>query len=184
MSNSAERRAKQTIRNLIFSMLATLGVVALIYLGVPRDDSSLIQRIDYVAVSAEAEASLGLDVIAPQVPADWWSNAARVEKQLGLDAWYIGFVTSGNEFIGLNQTFNSNASWEADFLAGNELSGTEEIDGLIWEVYPTRQPSDPPGTKELAMLHRAENFTIVIFGTANREDLLLLAQAISKDLAG
>lgn len=183
MSNSAERRAKQTIRNLIFSMLATLGVVALIYLGVPRDDSSLIQRIDYVSVSEEAEASLGLDVIAPQIPSDWWSNAARVEKQLGLDAWYVGFVTSNNEFLGMNQTFNSNPSWEADFLAGNELSGTELVEGLSWELYPTKMPSDPPGTKEFAMLHRAKNFTVAIFGTADKEDFALLAQAISKQLA-
>lgn len=182
MSNSAERRAKQTIRNLIFSMLATLGVVALIYLGVPRDDSSLIQRIDYVAVSEEAKSSLGLEVAAPRIPSDWWSNAARVEKQLGLDAWYIGFVTSNNEFIGFNQTFNSNASWEADFLAGNELSGTEVIGGLSWELYPTKRPSDPPGTKEYVMLHRSENFTVVIYGTADQEDFVILAQEIAKDL--
>ncbi|MFN9951916.1 MAG: DUF4245 family protein, partial [bacterium] len=92
-------------------MLATLGVVAIIYLGVPRDDSSLIQRIDYVSVSQEAEASLGLEVIAPPIPSSWWSNAARVKKQLGLDAWYVGFVTGDNEFLGLNQTFASNPSW-------------------------------------------------------------------------
>jgi len=182
VSNSAERRAKQTIRNLILSMLATLGVVALIYLGVPRDDSSLIQRIDYVAVASEAEASLGLAVIAPQVPADWWSNAARVEKQLGLDAWYIGFVTGENEFLGMNQTFSSNPSWEADFLGGNELSGEMVVEGLSWEMYPTKNPSSPPGTKEFAMLHRSENFTVVIYGTADKEDFSLLAQAISKQL--
>ena len=182
MSNSAERRAKQTIRNLIFSMLATLGVVALIYLGVPRDDSSLIQRIDYVSVSQEAEVSLGLEVIAPPIPSSWWSNAARVEKQLGLDAWYVGFVTGDNEFLGLNQTFASNPSWEADFLAGNKLSGSELVGGLSWELYPTKMPSDPPGTKEFAMLHRAENFTVVIYGTAEKADFLLLAEAISKQL--
>jgi hypothetical protein len=163
-------------------MLATLGVVALIYLGVPRDDSSLIQRIDYVSVSQEAEASLGLEVIAPQIPASWWSNAARVEKQLGLDAWYVGFVTADNEFLGLNQTFSSNPSWEADFLAGNQLSSSELVGGLSWELYPTKMPSDPPGTKEFAMLHRAENFTVVIYGTAEKADFLLLAEAISKQL--
>jgi hypothetical protein len=32
------------------------------------------------------------------------------------------------------------------------------------------------------MLHRAENFTVVIYGTAEKADFLLLAEAISKQL--
>lgn len=182
MSNSAERRAKQTVRNLIFSMLATLGVVALIFLGVPRDDSSLIQKFDYQSVAEEGERSLGKDFLAPKIPDSWWSNAARVEKQLGLDVWYVGFVTGENQFVGLSQAFSSNPSWEADILAGNRLSGELEISGLKWETYPTTSPSDPPGTKEYAMLHRASDFTVVIYGTAPESEFLLVAQAIAEQL--
>lgn len=182
MSNASQRRAKQTVRNLVFSMLATLGVVALIVLGVPRDDSSLIQRIDYQTVAAEAMGSLGKEVIAPEIPSDWWSNAARIEKQLGLDVWYVGFVTADSQFIAINQAFQTNPSWEADILAGNGLSGLEEIAGLTWEIYPTRTPSDPPGTKELAMLLRTDSSTVVIYGTAARADFEILAEAIAMQL--
>lgn len=182
MSNNAERRAKQTIRNLIFSMLATLGIVALIVLGVPRDDSSLIQRIDYETVAKSAEGSLGEKVLSPSVPDNWWSNAARLEKQLGLDVWYIGFVTDENQFIGLSQAFESNASWEADVLAGNALVGEVEVGGLVWEIYPTRTPSDPPGTKEYAMLHRFGSSTVVIYGTAPESDFNMMADAIALEL--
>lgn len=182
MSSGAERRAKQTVRNLVFSLLATLGVVVLVVLGVPRDDSSLIQRIDYLAVANEAEASLGKSVLAPTVPQSWWSNAARMEKQLGLDVWYVGFVTDENQFIAINQAFEANPSWEADVLAGNALAGTVEIAGLIWEIYPTQSPSDPPGTKELAMLLRDEASTVVIYGTAPDSDFEILAEAIASQL--
>lgn len=182
MSNSAERRAKQTVRNLVFSLLATLGVVALIVLGVPRDDSSLIQRIDHIQVAQEAKASLNKDVLAPSIPESWWSNAARLEKELGLDVWYVGFVTGDNQFIGLSQAFESNSSWEADVLAGNQLSAEVEIAGLTWELYPTRNPTDPPGTKEFAMLHRSGTTTVVIYGTAAESEFFLLAESISQQL--
>ncbi len=182
MSNASERRAKQTVRNLIFSMLATMGVVALIVLGVPRDDSSLIQRIDYQTVAAEAEGTLSQEIIAPVIPANWWSNAARIEKQLGLDVWYVGFVTEDSQFIGISQAFNSNPSWESDVLAGNSLTGTRDIAGLTWEIYPTRTPSDPPSTKELAMLYRSESWTVVIYGTAAEADFEILAEAIAMQL--
>lgn len=182
MSNSAERRAKQTVRNLVLSMLATLGVVALIVLGVPRDDSSLIQRIDHMQVAQEAKASLNKNVLAPSIPDTWWSNAARLEKELGLDVWYVGFVTGDNQFIGLSQAFESNASWEADVLAGNQFSDEVEISGLTWELYPTRNPANPPGTKEFAMLHRSGTTTVVIYGTAAESEFFLLAESISQQL--
>lgn len=182
MSSASERRAKQTVRNLVLSMLATLGVVALIVLGVPRDDSSLIQRIDYQSVASEAQGSLAKLVLAPEIPSTWWSNSARVEKQLGLDVWYVGFVTDDSQFIAISQAFDSNPSWESDVLAGNSLTGTREIAGLSWEIYPTRTPSNPPGTKELAMLHRAETWTVVIYGTAAESDFEILAEAIATQL--
>lgn len=182
MSSASERRAKQTVRNLVFSMLATLGVVALIVLGVPRDDSSLLQRVDYQSVADEAKSSLAKDVLAPSIPESWWSNAARIEKQLGLDVWYVGFVTEDSQFLALTQSFNSNPSWESDVLAGNSLAGTKEIAGLSWEIYPTRTPSDPPGTKELAMLYRTESWTVVIYGTAAEADFEVLAEAIAAQL--
>jgi hypothetical protein len=183
VSNSAERRAKQTVRNLVFSLLATLGAVAILVLGLPRDDSSLIQRVDYQNVAAEAEAALGKAVLAPVVPADWWSNAARMEKQLGLNAWYVGFVTTDSQFIAITQVFEPNPSWEADILEGNLVTGRREISGLTWEIYPTRTPSNPPGTKELVMLSRQPGSTIAIFGTAAESDFEILATAIAEELA-
>jgi hypothetical protein len=105
-----------------------------------------------------------------------------MEKQLGLDVWYVGFVTDENQFIAINQAFEANASWEADVLAGNALAGTVEIAGLVWEIYPTQSPSDPPGTKELAMLLRDPAFTVVIYGTAPDRDFEVLAQAIATEL--
>lgn len=182
MSSASERRAKQTVRNLIFSMLATLGVVALIVLGVPRDDSNLIQKIDYASVASEAKASLAKEVLAPAIPVDWWSNAARLEKQLGLDVWYLGFVTDDSQFIALRQAFAANSSWEADLLSGNALFDSQEISGLTWEIYPTTTPSNPPGTKELAMLYRGDSWTVVIYGTADQVDFELLAEAIANQV--
>jgi hypothetical protein len=105
-----------------------------------------------------------------------------MQKQLGLDVWYVGFVTDENQFISINQAFEANPSWEAEVLAGNALAGTIEIAGLIWEIYPTQSPANPPGTKELAMLLRDTAFTVVIYGTAPDSDFEILAKAIASQL--
>ena len=56
MSDSAAKhRAKQTVRNLLLSLLVSLGLVVAIVLGVPRDDSNLIQEVDYIAIASEVD---------------------------------------------------------------------------------------------------------------------------------
>lgn len=184
MTSAAERRAKQTIRNLILSMGATLGVVLLIVLGVPRDDSNRITQVDFEAIAQEAEAAVGENLIVPEIPADWWSNSARLETEFGVETWYVGFVTPDNQYIGLSQAFETNASWEALILQGNWFEREEVVLGKSWEVWPTLVPSDPPGTKEFAMLHRFDSSAVVIYGTADSEDFVLLAELIAQELAG
>lgn len=182
MSSAAERRAKQTVRNLIYSMLVTLALTMVIVLIVPRDDTNRIQPVDYVGISQTVQASVAETLIAPKLETDWWVNAARVEKDLGVETWYVGFITPDDQYIGLTQAFESNPSWLANKLQGNWLDVTVEIEGRTWEVWPTLLPSVPKGTKEYAMVHTFDNQAVVIYGTASEEDFNKLATQISLDL--
>jgi len=163
-------------------MIATLAVVLLIVLGVPRDDSNRIAQVDFEQIAQEAEAAIDAELVVPKIPADWWSNSARLETNFGVESWYVGFVTEENQYIGLSQAFESNESWEALTLQGNWLEEEVEIAGLMWEAWPTLTPSNPPGTKEYAMLHRFGEQTVVIYGTADEADFEILAREIAKEL--
>lgn len=183
MSDSAaERRAKQTVRNLILSLLVTLGLTAAIVLGVPRDDSNRVQPVDYQTIAESATSSLGTKPLAPKIPSNWYSNGARVENNLDVRSWYIGFVTEDNQFLGLTQAFESNPSWLALTLQGNWQEGETQIAGLTWEIWPTLNPSSPPGTKEYALVHKFGDSAVVIFGTAKLTDFDTLATAIAAEM--
>lgn len=177
-----QRRARQTVRNLILSLLATIGVTLLIVLGVPRDDSNRITEVDYQQIATEAETSLGIELLVPQIPEGWWSNAARLDRELGVDVWYLGFVTGENQYIGLSYAWESNPSWEALTLQGNWFEDELQIGARKWEIWPTLTPSSPPGSKENALLLKLDGGAVVIYGTAPLEDLITLAEAIDGDL--
>ncbi|MBT7802785.1 MAG: DUF4245 domain-containing protein, partial [Microbacteriaceae bacterium] len=49
----AERRARQTTRNLVWSLLTSLGIVALLIIVVVRPDNTLVESVDYHSVAAE-----------------------------------------------------------------------------------------------------------------------------------
>jgi hypothetical protein len=182
VSSAAERRAKQTVRNLIYSLLVTLSLTVVIVLLVPRDDSNRIQSVDYVGISQTVQAGVEQKLVAPALEPDWWVNAARIEKDLGVETWYVGYITEDDQYIGLTQAFESNPSWLANKLQGNWLDVTAEIEGRTWEIWPTLLPSIPKGTKEYAMVHSFGEQAVVIYGTASEEDFLKLATQISLDL--
>jgi hypothetical protein len=182
VSSAAERRAKQTVRNLIYSMLVTLSLTVVIVLLVPRDDTNRIQPVDYAGITQTVQASVDQTLIAPKLETDWWVNAARVEKDLGVETWYVGYITPDDQYIGLTQAFESNPSWLANKLQGNWLDVTVEIEGRTWEIWPTLLPSVPKGTKEYAMVHSFGEQAVVIYGTASEADFLKLATQISLDL--
>jgi hypothetical protein len=181
-SSAAERRAKQTIRNLIYSMLVTLALTIAIVLVVPRDDGNRIQPIDYQEIAISAESSIDEEILTPAIPDNWWANAARIEKDLNVQTWYIGFVTQDNQYIGLTQAFDSNPSWLANKLQGNWLDDVVTIGNREWEIWPTLNPSVPKGTKEYAMVHNYGNKSVVLYGTASEEDFRILASTIGQEL--
>ena len=180
MSDSAAKhRAKQTVRNLILSLLVCVGLTAAIVLGVPRDDSNMIKAVDYQTIAVSASETFGAQPLAPPIPADWWSNGARIETDLDVTSWYVGFVTNDNQYIGLSQTFEANPSWLALKLQGNWQDGELLIGGKTWEIWPTLTPSNPPGSKEYALVHTDETSTVVIYGTASKEDFEALATSVT-----
>ena len=54
----AERKARQNMRNLIWSLLASLGIVALLVIVVVRPDTNLVQEIDWQEVAAQSADQL------------------------------------------------------------------------------------------------------------------------------
>jgi len=180
--SGARRRARQSVLNLALSLSATVGVVLLLVLGVPRDDSNRLLRIDYQTEAEAATAVLGKPVAAPQLPEGWWSNSARLEESDGVTSWYLGFVTPENHYVGIRQTYEPNPTWVALQLAGNGKSDSVRIAGLDWEYWPTLNPSNPPGTRERALLHVSDSLAVVVFGTADWAELELIAKLVAEDL--
>lgn len=182
---AAKRRARQTVNNLVLALIASLGIMLAIVLIVPRDDSNRIQKVDYKSVALEAKASSGKQVIAPELPAEWWSNSARWSPKPvdGVQNWYVGFVGPKNQYIGLTQAFGINPTWLAFQLKGNLKTSTKKIGLYTWDVYESSEVHSPPKTKDFAMvLNYNEQDTVIIYGVAHAEDFTAIANAIQVKL--
>ncbi|MFC6354978.1 DUF4245 domain-containing protein [Luethyella okanaganae] len=182
--NSRKHRARQTINNLALSLLATLALVAVIVLLVPRSDKPLDRAVDYATVAVEAQRSTRGVLANPALPEGWRSNAAELRTGSAdkIQAWYIGFLTPQDQFIGMTQAFDANPSWLAAQLENTLATGTTTVGGIRWTIYDNRDSPDDLGNVRYAMTSEAGSSTYALAGTADPAEFSALAEAIAPDI--
>lgn len=187
MSNAAAaRRARQTLINLLLSLLATVGVMVLLVLSVPRDDSNRVQPVDYKSVAAEASKEAPGKLLVPSIPVDWYSNAARFRSsaQDGVANWYIGFVGPNSEFVAMTQGFAINSTWMQQMLESNKQSGEIDIQGQTWKIYESLRLSNPPKSKDYVMVLEYLDQAVFVYGVAPKQQLEDFASQLTLSIAG
>jgi hypothetical protein len=181
---AANRRARQTVINLALSLAATIGVMIVMVLVVPRDDSSQIQRIDYKQVAAEAAEATQMPILVPEIEPGWWSNSARwtSKPKDGTDAsWYVGFVGPKNSYIGFTQTYNTNPTWLALQLTGLEDTGKTLLNGE-WSVWVSPEKHVPAKTKDYMLVSSLGKDTLLVYGTADEAEMTTFAAGVSSQV--
>ncbi|MBM7505378.1 DUF4245 family protein [Agromyces aurantiacus] len=178
--DAVKRRQRQTVKNLVGSLVATLAVVAVIVLLVPRSDAPIERDIDVAAVAAQAQVGIEQQLAVPELPEGWRSNDAslRTREADGVTAWYAGYLTPSDEYAGMYQGLSANPTWTAALLANTIATGVVTIDGVEWTVYDNRESDADVGNARYGLVAEAGESTFVLLGTADPEEFDTLARAI------
>lgn len=167
----AERRARQTFPNLIWSMVASLGVVALLIFVVVRPDENLVPSVDWVEVAQTARAELPSEPIAPALPEGWSANRAEITSEPGTSqVWSVGLLSPDDAFVFVDQGFDADASWVAERTQAGQVTAEIALDGeegsvVLWSEYD-RRDVDPGGIYSYILVTNFDGFTVVVGGTA------------------
>lgn len=183
--NSANHRSRQTVNNLVYSLIATVALVVVIVLVVPRGNpTSSAPAVDYASVAQQAQGSEPDRLLVPELPSDWTSNSAELRTKTadGVDAWYIGLLTPKGQYIGVIQGFGANDSWVADQVDRTRISGTRELSGVKWDVYDNRSSGSSTGNVDYALATSAGKSSVVVFGTASDDEFTTVASALAGQL--
>jgi hypothetical protein len=157
----------------VWSLLASLGVVALLIILVVRPDTNLVDEVDWVAVASEAQDQLPGEPIVPMLSELWSANRAEVTSEAGSTAtWSIGLLGPERSYVFVDQGFDSDALWLAERTVRSESTGSVAFgygrpNELVWEEYD-RRAEDPTGNKAYVVVWEGESFTIVVGGTDER----------------
>lgn len=179
--SSRNYRQRKTINNFWFSLIVTVGLVILIVIMVPRNDTPRDTTVDFRAIGAQAQEAMPVDLAVPELPSDWTSNAAeiRTAPQDDIKTWYVGLITPSKQYLGLTQAVDSNATWLVTELKQSVATGTVSIDGVQWTEYDNRTTDRDVGNVKYALTTEAGRSTFVIYGTASPEEAAALASSIT-----
>jgi len=188
LSDSAARhRARQTIINLVLALAASVGLVIVLVLIVPRDDSSRIKPIDYAGISHGAAVDSKLPIFTITPPEKWWSNNA-VFNENPVDTvknFTAGFVGSDTKYVEYEQAFNANPTWLALNLNGMTTTGELKTEHYSWQIYQSFEKHDPAKTKDyLMVLNYSKQNYVLLYGVAEPSEFEFFAKAIDKKIAG
>jgi len=188
LSDSGARyRAKQTVVNLVLALAASVALVVLLVVAVPRDESNRIKEVNYSAIVDQAITSSGLKLIKITPPDPWWSNLAQLNTE-SADAvvnFKAGFVGSNVKYIGYTQAFEGNPTWLAFQLQGTTITGDYKYKGFKWDIYQSVIKNDPAKTKDYIMvLNYYKNDYILLYGVADNNEYQLFANKVVDALTG
>lgn len=168
-----ERRARANMRNLVWSLLASLGVVALLVIVVVRPDTNLVDTVDWATIADEARAQLPGAPITPMLSDVWSSNRAEVTAEPGASAtWSIGLLGPEQSYVFVDQGFGADSLWLSPRIERSNPTGTVTFgygppNELVWEEYDRRE-QDPDGIRSYVVVFTTAESTIVVGGTDER----------------
>jgi len=180
---SRKRRANQNTLNLIIALAASLLLVLALVLITLRPQSTAAPAIDYHSVAADAQADTAVPLADPELPGGWTANSAQIRPAAGdgVLSWYIGFITPGQQFIGLTQGIGANPTWVSNQVGNGKATGETSVAGIAWTVYDHRD--DPqPGNLAYAMTVTRGQSSYILFGTADDDEFRLLATALADQI--
>ncbi|MFJ2575544.1 DUF4245 domain-containing protein [Kitasatospora aureofaciens] len=169
-------RGRQTVRDMVLSMLAVGGVVWIGYLFLPHDaDSVPPLKVEYRVEAASAKRAAPYQLLAPQGLSDKW-RATSVGYQPAAqsngkgNAWHLGFVTPSGQYAAVEQSDVPRDVLLSDKVAGGRPDGTSDVAGRTWERVQ--------GDKARALTVQDGVGTTLLTGTASYDELAELAQAL------
>lgn len=182
-ASSAAYRSSQTFRGLIAALIATVGVLLLIVLIVPRGDYTGSNAVDLPAAAKNAQSTLDRPVLLPTPPNNW-----RVNKAVLLDGkpvvWDITVAPQADDARGyahIAQAFDADADWAATPLRGASSKGPVKIGGRTWDEYVIPN-SDQAANVNYALGTQVGKDYVLVYGALGKAGTAELVAKISPQI--
>jgi hypothetical protein len=162
------RRQRQTTKNLVASLVVSLGIVLLLVLVVPRPAGNQVASIDWTVVASQSAESAPGPLIVPVLDATWQANRADLRQSGVVTEWTVGLISSTGEFVSVVQGFGADRSWVSDQVLGQADSGEVSLgaspEGQVSWIGFDRSAVANPGNRVFAVATPTADGWVIVSG--------------------
>lgn len=179
LTPSQAKRANQTLKGMIISVVLTVAVAIPVVLLNPTSKADTYrQTVDVSAVASQAAADASFTPWAPVMPEGDYVNFARwITGNIdGIKYWEFGVVTHDDKFVWVRQSADANPSWLATVTDNATPAGEHLVDGKAWEL----RAKD----KSQVLISKIGNSTILLSSDSGIETLDSMARLAQQQLPG
>jgi hypothetical protein len=171
----ASKRLRQTVRDMVISMLVVSGAVVVLVAPWNRSQPDPVRVVDPTSVVEGARAAETWPVLAPMgLPSTWRCTNARISTASdGQDVVHLGYLTPSTTSAAIDQSATKQLTFVRELTVDAQPAGTAQIDGVTWQKLETADG------KRRAYVREADGATYVVSGGASWTDLTTFTDSLS-----
>lgn len=187
--NSRLYRERKTVNNLVYSLLVSVGLVAVIFLMVPRGTGDFDARTVDVAQEA-ANSGADRPLVVPDVPATWKAKQAKLSTDGDIEYWQIHYTTENEAYATVLQAYTTDGSpvpakWISEQLEHQKPTGDDTLGGMHWVAYEHPERNAKAANLRFGFAGAHGGDTVLVYGTDTDGTIRVLtaqvADALSKE---
>jgi hypothetical protein len=167
-------RMRQTVRDMLLSMLVVTGAVIVLVLPWNRSNPDPVRVVDPAPVVAAARTALDWPVLAPVGLAPTWrATSARLEVASdGQSVVHLGYLSPSTMYVGLEQSATKELAFVREQTQGGKATGTADISGRTWDRL------ESPDGKQRSLVRVDDGVTYVVTGAAEWPEIEQFTRAL------
>ncbi|MGW1765770.1 DUF4245 domain-containing protein [Streptomyces sp. NPDC002073] len=169
----AGMKGKQTVQDMVRSLVVIGAIVALIYVVIPHDDEADPTRVvDYRVELLTARRAAPYPLAAPVGLSDEWRATSVSYERRNADSWHLGYLDPNDQYIAVEQSTDPSVDAYVRKVSQRaaETPATQEAGDLTWQRWE--------GPKYRALVRKEQGVTTVVTGTASYERLGEMAASL------
>jgi hypothetical protein len=170
----ARRRLRQTVRDMLLSMLVVSGAVLVLYAPWNRNPPETVHVVDPAPVVEAARQAQSWPVLAPVgLPATWRPTSSRLELASdGESIVHLGYLSPTDDYAGLEQSATHELVFISDRTIGGVKGDDVTIGGVVWTRY------ESPDGKHRSLVRAASGATYVVTGNGEWPEVETFAASL------
>ena len=182
--NSKNYRQSQSFKNLIFALVVSLAIVAVVYFIVPRGEVDNAPQPNVEEIASQVADQYERTVISPDAPEGWTKNIAEIEPG-SPSIWTVNFNSipdAGHAYVRFSQAFDATELWATQELRGTEPTGTVTAGGVEFTEYVVKDPSSTSNISYALGVQAGTDY-VLLYGSASAEITAQLAEHVADEIA-